>query len=304
MNNIDKNKRFIIGTQVEFIPSQRELVDIHSGKKIRLQVPASLCFKKLLDANGRIVSQQELILCGWGPKRHASINANTYYQSILHLRRSLAKLGLEDIIDTVPRYGLKLNGSIHIEVTYSNDESSQSGLQLVTTDAENSQTTANVSAQPADGSGVDNVESPGTRAQLENKIPPAKITPSYILDAPNQAQGKRPKLPLKYIALVLIPVIAIALFYHITHKPALAFANYISLDTTPCHIYSKKVKYTDAEAQELLQEAGLSCQSDSTLFLATSPMNSQLNIIYCSRYTSKEQDCRSVSIMKKMKEPQ
>ncbi len=90
MDRSDNIQSYIIGEDVVFTPSQRMIVDRLNSKEVKLHVPASCCLEILLNNQGKIVSQDQLILCGWGEKRNAGVSPNTYYQCILHLRKSLA----------------------------------------------------------------------------------------------------------------------------------------------------------------------------------------------------------------------
>jgi hypothetical protein len=53
-----------------------------------------------------------------GEKRNAGVSPNTYYQCILHLRKSLAAIGCLDVIDTVPRHGLRFNNRLKVTYLY------------------------------------------------------------------------------------------------------------------------------------------------------------------------------------------
>ncbi|WP_434638896.1 winged helix-turn-helix domain-containing protein [Klebsiella sp. I138] len=310
MNRINKNEQFTINSNVEFIPSRRELVDVHRSIKIRLQVPASLCFKKLLDENGNIVSQQELILCGWGPKRNRSINTNTFYQSILHLRRSLAKVGLNDVIDTVPRHGLKLNANIHIDITYCTGRLADNALDTPISEPENNEIIADVTPSPSNDDRVCrlntldlNADNPTSGSELSDDIVAEETTPGTVTDTgiSNSILKKGSALYLKYILILLIPVFLIYAAYHYPDQSPQAFEDYVQLNDTSCNIFSQDRHLTRVEIKDLLQQAGVTCRSNATIFLTVSPLSSQLNIAYCSEYVSKRQNCQTITVMKDIK---
>lgn len=97
---------FLIDNRVEFYYEEHYLLGRNTLQSIKLQVPASQCLHALLINHGNIVSQTDLMVAGWG-NRSAHISVNTYYQSILHLRRSIEFIGLEKgFIKTVNRKGL------------------------------------------------------------------------------------------------------------------------------------------------------------------------------------------------------
>lgn len=116
-NGSKNNHNFIINGRVKFIPFRRIIEDMNTGTKIKLHVPASLCLDRLLNNQGRLVSQDELILYAWGLKRESTVSSNTFYQCILHLRRKLAQLELCDVIETVPRHGIIFNNSVSVLIT-------------------------------------------------------------------------------------------------------------------------------------------------------------------------------------------
>lgn len=65
-NGSKNNHNFIINGRVKFIPFRRIIEDMNTGTKIKLHVPASLCLDRLLNNQGRLVSQDELILYARG----------------------------------------------------------------------------------------------------------------------------------------------------------------------------------------------------------------------------------------------
>lgn len=100
---------YLIDNHVEFYYEEHYLISRDKLQSINLQVPASQCLHELLLNQGNIVSQSDLIIAGWG-KRSEQISANTYYQSILHLRRNLELIGLDKgFIKTVNRKGLLIH---------------------------------------------------------------------------------------------------------------------------------------------------------------------------------------------------
>jgi DNA-binding winged helix-turn-helix (wHTH) protein len=64
MDRSDNIQSYIIGEDVVFTPSQRMIVDRLNSKKLSFMYP-SCCLEILLNNQGKIVSQDQLILCGW-----------------------------------------------------------------------------------------------------------------------------------------------------------------------------------------------------------------------------------------------
>jgi DNA-binding winged helix-turn-helix (wHTH) protein len=107
---------YLINQLVEFNPDSKSLVNRQTGRTIQLQLPASLCFLYLITHASDIVSQNTLMIVGWGERNNVT-TTNTFYQAILTLRNALAEVGLpRDTVKTISRRGLRLNESTQVEV--------------------------------------------------------------------------------------------------------------------------------------------------------------------------------------------
>lgn len=108
MDNHTHNMFYLIDDKVEFWPAINTLISCSSREKFTLHYPAAYCLLTLIRNQHQIVMQRELIKTAWGD-RSAHVTANTFYQSILTLRRVLRDAGLErEIVQTIPRRGLRI----------------------------------------------------------------------------------------------------------------------------------------------------------------------------------------------------
>lgn len=260
MSGVSHIPRTLIGEHLAFIPSRRELIDDNLTKKIKLQVPASLCLERLLQKKGEVVSQEELILFGWGEKRSASVSANAYYQCILHLRKSLAMMGFSDIIVTVPRQGLKINDAIRI----------------VTADDPQAEETTN-EAEPVE-----------VQETLKT-VPPLTSTPC--------ATPRRGRFTLSLILLGIVLVVAVLFALPTVMQRENTWQDYTKIGGKECSMYVSERKMTQAILLNELKSVNLTCSNNATIFATTSPMNNSVNIVYCSRYSASQQNCRSLTLM-------
>ncbi|NIH45689.1 transcriptional regulator [Enterobacter asburiae] len=107
---------YLINKLVEYDPENKTLANPISGRTIQLQLPANLCFLYLVTHPGEIISQNQLMVVGWG-ERNDVTTPNTFYQAILTLRNALAEVGLpRDTVKTISRRGLMLSKTTHVEV--------------------------------------------------------------------------------------------------------------------------------------------------------------------------------------------
>ncbi|HAT1613121.1 TPA: hypothetical protein I8Y22_004542 [Raoultella planticola] len=306
MDRSDNIQSYIIGEDVVFTPSQRMIVDRLNSKEVKLHVPASCCLEILLNNQGEIVSQDELILCGWGEKRNAGVSPNTYYQCILHLRKSLAAIGCPDVIDTVPRHGLRFNNRLKVTYLYPEENNAQQTDNNINQNIEGN-TINNDEGICIDSSEL--VEADDAEPDDSGKTAPeAVFFDSSAADAVIYEGSKHHKGSKRHIKWLrnagIVTILAIVIFSIMTfrHKPGSeAFSDYTRLSSEGCTIFSADQKYTATEVKKILNTLGLPCSDKTTIYFTASPMNTRLNFMYCSVYTQKNQNCRSLTIMKSMK---
>ncbi|MCK6879581.1 winged helix-turn-helix domain-containing protein [Enterobacter bugandensis] len=107
---------YLINKLVEYDPENKTLANHITGRTIHLQLPANLCFLYLVTHPGEIISQNQLMVVGWG-ERNDVTTPNTFYQAILTLRNALAEVGLpRDTVKTISRRGLTLSEATQVEV--------------------------------------------------------------------------------------------------------------------------------------------------------------------------------------------
>lgn len=268
-------KKFTLGEHLVFIPARRELINDSLSIKIKLQVPASLCLQLLLQRKGEVVSQEEIIIYSWGEKRSSTVSTNAYYQCILHIRKSLATMGLSDIIVTVPRQGLKINDDIPI--AQFDDENENSHEKVIDSQA-------TVSPTPEE------TALPATLAPLaSDSIPPPQ-------EAVKRALSDKVLIIFSFFIIISsIPVVLINLLPE--HK---AFQDYGRVTAGKCTAYISDKNINANLISHYLKHANLMCDNNTTLFVTSSPMNTRLNLIYCSTYSTSSRNCRSFTIMKQM----
>ena len=108
-------KLYLINGTVEFNPQTRSLKNQLTGDVVYLQQPAAICFLYLILNQGVVIKQKELVTEGW-KERDVVAMPNTFYQTILTLRKALEEIGLpRNMVKTISRQGLTLSSTIVIE---------------------------------------------------------------------------------------------------------------------------------------------------------------------------------------------
>lgn len=295
-NNLKKNHAFFINDQVRFFPSRRVIENVKTGTKVKLHVPASHCLDKLLQNQGSVVSQYDLIQCGWGTKRETAVSSNTFYQCILHLRKNLAQMELLDVIETIPRHGIMFNDSVSVVVTpeesqaIKRNEISKKSEIL----AEKSMAVSSLS---------DTAESlPANKDYSLHSTVTISNTSSDLL-MPDANKERKTAIPYFPVTILLLLTLLVYLnFAYLNFSKENLFESYIKLPSRDCSIYAVDKRYSADEIKNIMNSVGLSCSNKGTDFFTASPMRSRLNIIHCATYEKKKQDCRSVTIVDESKE--
>jgi DNA-binding winged helix-turn-helix (wHTH) protein len=110
--SVQESSRYILANRICFSAAGASLREMAGRREIQLQRPASRCLLLLIQRQGHLVSQHDLMSCAWGEERARFISPNTFYQTLHHLRQSLAQFGLTNVIHTVPRQGTVLSSTL------------------------------------------------------------------------------------------------------------------------------------------------------------------------------------------------
>lgn len=105
---------YLFENSVIFTPASQSLMLVEGQQQRKLKPTAAQCLLLLIQNQGQIVTQNELLAFAWG-ENHRQVSFNAFYQSILSLRKSFTHLQLEKpIITTVPRKGLVIQADVII----------------------------------------------------------------------------------------------------------------------------------------------------------------------------------------------
>jgi len=102
----------VLNNIINFEPEKKCIYS--SESHVQISTPASYCFQLLIEKQGELVSHDELYQYAWR-QFGMEATANTLYQNISIIRRSLDACGLhQDIIRTMPRRGFILSPAVEI----------------------------------------------------------------------------------------------------------------------------------------------------------------------------------------------
>lgn len=111
----EKSQIYLINNIIEFYPDKKILQRKDNKNSVLLYSPSNGCLLALIREWPGIVTQPDLIEAGWGEGQE-NVSQNTFYQTILTLRRSLKDIGLgKDFITTVRQKGVVIPSHYIIE---------------------------------------------------------------------------------------------------------------------------------------------------------------------------------------------
>ncbi|HBM3184819.1 TPA: hypothetical protein LVM22_001080 [Klebsiella oxytoca] len=101
---------YIIDGFIVFTPGERVIFSLKNNKKSTINSAGARCFKLLLEQQGEIVSQSELMIAGWGDDALSKLSIPAYYQCFVNLRKSFRDIGYKkDLFTTFRGKGIMVN---------------------------------------------------------------------------------------------------------------------------------------------------------------------------------------------------
>lgn len=109
-----------IENTIDFFPSLHIVRNINTGEESTLFMPASRCLVALIERQGQVINQKELMNAGW-ESVGMSVSPNAYYQNISNIRRAFKIVSDSDknfpeLLTTIKRSGLLIDEKISILV--------------------------------------------------------------------------------------------------------------------------------------------------------------------------------------------
>ncbi|WP_431623894.1 winged helix-turn-helix domain-containing protein [Enterobacter bugandensis] len=257
---------FTIEGTLRFCPENNTLYNINTQEEVNILSTASGCFRLLIEEQGNILTKEQLIEEVWG-KRGIVISHNTFYQTMLNLRRGLENAGMQnDIIST--HYGKGVSISKKIKILTSNYESAEV-LQEVIEDEKNTL----------------------TAVAITNVINKPEGSPSSLPEFLNRLKTKGFLLGLAVFFSTLIVYAAINQF--LMNDGFFSSYRKAHVQINNCKIYIHPNKAPDTSLEDILEKRRVNCENNERVFISLVEPVSRLSVIYCNNHLSEEEECVS-----------
>jgi len=241
---------YLIDGKVNFNPIDNTLSDVNNLKKITIYAPATRCFLHLLEHQGEILSQRDLMYVGW-EKYGMTVSPNTFYQNISNLRKALSELiGDNDIIMTIKRSGLVINSTITIEKTEQ---------QILS---------------------VENDPSP--HVLREETVFSRSLTPHL-----NKGSGiLTNKMMLPLVTMITLIIILVAIFYachsYVTEDEYAAKYKHVADAADGCEIFINRDAGNVLGDNPLINPKTLNCRGFSKVYVTQWDKQNRFSVFFCN----------------------
>jgi len=212
-------------------------------KTVTLPIPASNCFKILLDNHGEIISQETLLTRVWNA-RGMNVNANTLHQNISLLRKALSQIeNGRSVIKTIPKRGFTIPTDVTIQQKIQDEESDPPGNEM-----------AEVAAPPG----------------VMTAVP---IEKGVFL----RRKGIRSFIAAGALLLPLVVVL-----WHIITPPRNYFSAYIEInDSEECKVFVNNIPDDSVIFQSLIKRSAVDCGARRWVYITGNHVADYPSFIAC-----------------------
>ncbi|OUC37178.1 hypothetical protein BJP35_2443 [Enterobacter sp. J49] len=257
---------FTIEDTLRFCPENNSFYNINTQEVVSILSTASGCFRLLIEVQGHILTKEQLIEQVWG-KRGIVISNNTFYQTMLNLRRGLENAGMRnDIIST--HYGKGVSISQEIKIIKSSYEKAEA-LQEIREDEKN---TLNVVA-------------------ISDVISKPEGSPFFFHVFLNKLETKGFLFGLSVFFTALI---VYAATNHFLMKNDF-FSSYrkTNFKIDKCEIYINPDYIDDISLDYIDKRGKINCENNERIFISLIEPVRRLSVIHCNNNFSAEEECVS-----------
>ncbi|WP_273908113.1 winged helix-turn-helix domain-containing protein [Enterobacter bugandensis] len=257
---------FTVEETLRFCPEKNTLYNISTQEGVSILSTASGCFRLLIEEQGNILTKEQLIEQVWGT-RGIVISHNTFYQTMLNLRRGLENAGMQnDIIST--HYGKGVSISKNIKILSSRYESAEV-LQEVIEDEKNTLNGVAI---------TDVIDKPEGR-------------PSSLPQFLNRFRTKGFFLVLSVFFTTLIVYAAINRF--LMNDDFFSTYRETNFNMGGCNVYITPDHTGEVSLEDILKKGRVNCENNERVFISLVEPVRRLSVIFCNNQLAEEEECVS-----------
>lgn len=267
-------KIYVIDNEIIFSPEKKALQSLKNSSSLSMHGTSARCLALLIERQGKIVTQSDLMIAGWGDDAIRTISHAAYYQCFVSLRRAFKELGYDKkLFFTVRGQGIKF--STDVEITSREESSLQENVvtveirdKLVDFDEEE----------------VKKTNAPTVIAEHITS------TDSPMLQACEQSNKKNNYsiYRLKYILLVTGGVVffGFIIFHYFYSQPDFHINGFVRQSGTPSCFYFNERNSDGDFVSHFMMEKKYVCENNKKYFISYFSISPRLTIFTCDRRAS------------------
>ncbi|WP_337264989.1 MULTISPECIES: winged helix-turn-helix domain-containing protein [unclassified Serratia (in: enterobacteria)] len=282
------NKKFLINKTVFFYPDEHRLVPTgEKGSENALNLPVSRCLLLLLQKPNTVISQQEFFKHVWENQKQY-VTTNAFYQNISLLRRGLKSAGLQgNIIQTVPKEGIKFSGSVTL-IEEEEEEQQQQQQQEIDTGL--------ASERPAplpvktDNHVEEKLEDTSPLADSDK---PFRKRATALLSSKNISSSMIIHLIIVSASLLFFWFTCQQLYHNVTRTLNYFSAYHQIGEANQCLVFAKttKIPNGDGEYLSFMKERKISCEPGQIAYITANDANTRMSVHICNKSPSGISSC-------------
>lgn len=260
---------YIIDNLIVFVPEEKIIESLKTGTKLPIQSAGARCLKLLLERQGEVVPQTELMIAGWGKDALSTLSIPAYYQCFVNLRKALKRLGYEkELFATRRGRGLRIN-------TYINVKKSNNDNKIAVT--------------------TDNPLDTDSQELLPHQNDKRLLTPERddYLALPEQSgadtetamlETDAGKKQWKFIVIFAgIVVLSVCLWFFLQYQKPLRLSGYVRVADTPSCFYFNVKNKDNVFAVDYLVKKRYRCTTDEKYFISYFSASPRLTVFICGK---------------------
>ena len=257
---------FTIEETLRFCPEKNTLYNISTQEGVSILSTASGCFRLLIEEQGSILTKEQLIEQVWGT-RGIVISHNTFYQTMLNLRRGLENAGMHnDIIST--HYGKGVSISKKIKILNSSYESAEVLQEL-----------------------IEEEKNTLTGVAITDVIDEPEGSPSSLPQFLNKLRTKGFFLGLSVFFTTLIVYAAINRF--LMNDDFFSSYRETNFNMGDCKVYITLDHIGEVSLEDILNKGRVNCENNERVFISLVEPVRRLSVIYCNNQLAEGEECVS-----------
>lgn len=264
-------KVYVIDNEIVFFPEKKRLQSLKNSSSLSMQGTSARCLDLLIERQGKIVTQSELMIAGWGEDAIRTISTAAYYQCFVSLRRAFKELGYnKQLFITVRGQGVRF--SSYVEITSKEEFFLQEDVETTQSEeqfADRQERTKNPDVVFISAEHVANPKSP-------------------MLQTSEHSNKGQPLHRLKSILLIigLGFCVGYIIYYYFYNQPAFHIDGFISQSDAPSCFYFNQRNSNNNFIIHFMREKGYDCDNNKEYFISYFSISPRMTIFSCDKRSS------------------